>query len=75
MELPSPGARKFALSRPITDCAQCGEQIFAPDWSEYLDDRKIRHLWSCEACGYTFETTARFPERLANASAPPPGRA
>ena len=63
MELRSPASRKFALARPIVDCAQCGERIFAPDWSEYLDDRKVRHLWACDACGYTFETTVRFPAR------------
>jgi ribosomal protein L37AE/L43A len=52
---------RFARARPVIDCAQCGEQIFAPDWSEYLDERRVRHLWECEACGYRFETIARFP--------------
>lgn len=61
MELRSPTAR-FARARPVIDCAQCGAQIFAPDWSEYLDDRRVRHLWSCSACGCTFETSARFPD-------------
>ena len=64
MELRSPAGRKFAHARPMIDCAQCGEQIFAPDWSEYLDDHKVRHLWACEACGYRFETIARFPVRI-----------
>ena len=62
MELRSPAARRFARARPVIDCAQCGAQIFAPDWSEYLDDRRVRHLWSCGACGCNFETTARFPD-------------
>jgi hypothetical protein len=61
MELRSPANRKFGFSRPVIDCAQCGAQIFVPDWSEYLDDCKVRHLWACEACGYSFETIARFP--------------
>lgn len=43
-------------ARPITECAQCGSNIFAPEWSEYLDDRRVRHLWACETCGYAFET-------------------
>jgi hypothetical protein len=64
MELRSPATRKFAQARPMIECAQCGEQIFTPDWSEYLDDRKVRHLWGCESCGYRFETLARFPEPL-----------
>jgi len=43
-------------------CAQCGDALFAPEWSEYLDDRHIRHLWSCDDCGYEFETLVRYPE-------------
>lgn len=62
MELRFPSARRFAYARPMIECRQCGNQIFAPDWSEYLDDQKVRHLWTCEACGYSFETMARFPE-------------
>ena len=53
-----PGSR---LPRPVTECAQCGEQLFAPEWSEYVDDeRRVRHLWECEACGYAFETTVSY---------------
>ena len=64
MQVGSPASRKFAHARPMIDCAQCGEQIFAPDWSEYVDDHKVRHLWVCEACDYRFETIARFAEPL-----------
>ena len=62
MQLPSPTARKFAHARPIIACAQCGDQIFSPDWSEYFDDGRVRHLWACDACGYQFETIARFTQ-------------
>jgi ribosomal protein L37AE/L43A len=65
MELRSPTVLRYARARPVIECAQCGEQIFAPDWSEYLDDRRVRHLWGCEACGYRFETIARFPDAIA----------
>lgn len=51
---------RFARSRPLIECAQCGERIYIPEWSECLDGGKIRHLWQCEACGYSFETTVRF---------------
>lgn len=51
---------RFARSRPLVECAQCGERIYIPEWSECLDGGKIRHLWQCEACGYSFETTVRF---------------
>jgi ribosomal protein L37AE/L43A len=42
-------------------CPQCSEWLLAPDWSEYLNDRCVRHTWSCEACGYQFETAVYFP--------------
>jgi ribosomal protein L37AE/L43A len=44
-------------------CAQCGVKIVAPEWSEHVSDRCVRHLWSCEACGYQFETSVFFPVR------------
>ncbi len=33
-----------------------------PEWSELVDDLRVRHLWECDACGYAFETTVRFAE-------------
>lgn len=60
MELRPPPSRLHIHSRPVIECAQCGEQLFAPEWSEYLDDRRVRHLWVCEACDYQFETIVRF---------------
>jgi hypothetical protein len=62
MELRSPKPNNFHRSRPIVPCAQCGETLFAPEWSEYLDDRRIRHLWCCDACGYEFESMVCYPE-------------
>ena len=43
-------------------CAQCGESLFMPEWSELVDESRVRHLWQCDACGYAFETTVRFAE-------------
>jgi ribosomal protein L37AE/L43A len=42
------------------NCPQCSEWLLAPDWSEYLNDRCVRHTWSCDACGYQFETAVYF---------------
>ena len=55
------------LNRPImgAECAQCGERLFAPEWSEYVHERRVRHLWKCEPCGYSFETTISFAEAAA----------
>ena len=51
---------KFARSRPHIPCGQCGESLFMPEWSEYVDERRVRHLWECEACDYTFETIVSY---------------
>jgi ribosomal protein L37AE/L43A len=69
MELRSRNLRPFNQSQPIVPCAQCGDELFAPDWSEYLDECRIRHLWVCESCGYQFETLVRYPAAGAAASA------
>jgi ribosomal protein L37AE/L43A len=37
-------------------CAQCGALIIAAQWSEHVNERRIRNFWSCDACGYEFET-------------------
>lgn len=47
---------KFGL-RSANRCAQCGEHLVMPEWSEHIDARRVRHLWECDACGYSFETT------------------
>jgi len=41
-------------------CPQCDGWLLAPEWSEHLTERSVRHTWSCEACGYGFETTVFF---------------
>jgi len=60
MELQTESPRKYLNARAPNCCAQCGEAIFLPEWSEYLDRQRVRHLWACEACGYRFETTVSF---------------
>jgi ribosomal protein S14 len=63
MELRTVSARRHTSpSRLQNHCAQCGEVIFLPEWSEYVDRHRVRHLWECESCGYKFETLVSFPE-------------
>lgn len=47
---------------PFKLCAQCGAALIAPIWAEHLNDRHVRNLWTCEACGYQFETSVYFVE-------------
>lgn len=51
----------YIRSRPAAPCAQCGKMLFGPEWSEYLSDRQVRHLWLCSSCSYEFETLVVFP--------------
>jgi len=48
----------------LFSCAQCGDTLVAPEWSEHVNERCVRHLWSCEACGYEFETSIYLRPRL-----------
>jgi hypothetical protein len=42
-------------------CIGCGNDLIAPERSEHLDDRRIRHLWHCPKCRLRFEAILRFP--------------
>ncbi len=61
-------ARKQASQKRLTtysknNCPQCGEWLLAPDWSEYFNERCVRHTWSCQRCRYEFETAVFFAPR------------
>lgn len=49
-------------------CPQCQAWLLAPTWSEYLNERCVRHTWSCESCAYEFETAVFFAAPLAVAA-------
>jgi hypothetical protein len=40
-------------------CAQCGQPIAFPKWSEHAPGRHA-YLWHCHACDYQFEAVAFF---------------
>ena len=40
-----------------TECRQCGDRIIAPEFSEYVYEGTIRHVWRCSRCNYRFETS------------------
>lgn len=55
--------------RPSAPCAQCGSRLLAPEWSEQLSETRVRHLWGCSACSYTFETLVVFAEEIQDRAA------
>jgi ribosomal protein S27AE len=60
MDLHAREPAKSPHPREHLECAECGNSLFMPEWSELVDERRVRHLWQCDACGYAFETTVRF---------------
>ena len=53
----APNERKSTQTERVSnECAQCGHLLIAPAWSEHLSEHRVRHLWNCDACGYSYET-------------------
>jgi hypothetical protein len=68
MDIRSRNVTTLHRARPVVPCAQCGDTLFAPEWSEYIDECHVRHLWSCDHCGYEFETAVCYPRSTAQAA-------
>lgn len=50
----------MSRSRSAVSCAQCGDPLIMPEWSEWVDAGYARHLWHCDTCDYSFETRVVF---------------
>ena len=31
-------------------CVECNDLLIAPNWSAYVSNHEVRHLWCCEEC-------------------------
>jgi ribosomal protein L37AE/L43A len=49
------------IGTPLHLCPNCSGYIIAAIWSERVSERCIRNVWSCDACGCEFETSAYLP--------------
>lgn len=49
-----------AIKIPLHLCPNCSAYVIAATSSERVSDRRVRNMWSCEACGNEFETLAYF---------------
>ena len=47
-----------ASGKPLHLCPNCAAYIIAATWSERVNERCVRNVWSCESCGFEFETSA-----------------
>jgi ribosomal protein L37AE/L43A len=64
MKLESSRARQTTSQYDFPRCEQCDNPLIAPEWSEQVSARCVRHLWSCEICGYQFEQSVYFAKDL-----------
>ena len=39
-------------------CINCSDTLIAATSSKYVSERSIRNSWSCDACGFEFDTAA-----------------
>jgi hypothetical protein len=53
------GAKGASLT-PLHICPNCAAYVVAATWSERVSDRCVRNVWSCDVCGFEFETAATF---------------
>jgi ribosomal protein L37AE/L43A len=49
-------------------CPSCNDLLFAPAASEFITESRVRHIWSCDACGHEFSTSVRLSFRRSNFS-------
>ena len=53
-------ALRTQSAKPLHVCPNCSAYVVAAIWSERVSERCVRNVWSCEACGCEFETSAYF---------------
>jgi ribosomal protein L37AE/L43A len=41
-------------------CPSCNDSVIAPDCTEYVSERQIRHFWSCENCGHQLQSVVEL---------------
>ena len=44
----------------LPNCPNCNDFVFAPAASVFVSKTRVRHIWSCEACGHEFSTSVRL---------------
>ena len=49
--------------KPLRLCTNCGDVMIAATSSKYVSERCVRNVWSCDACGFEFETAATLTMR------------
>lgn len=42
-------------------CVHCDNELIAPKWSQYQNERQIRHIWHCSECDLCFASVISIP--------------
>ena len=42
------------------NCAHCDNELIAPEWSEYRNERRVHHVWHCPKCSACFGSLVVF---------------
>ena len=56
---------------PLRFCINCSDTLIAATSSKYVSGQSIRNSWSCDACGFEFETAASIDVRTTRPSSAP----
>jgi predicted RNA-binding Zn-ribbon protein involved in translation (DUF1610 family) len=59
----APGHHAGAHVR-LRKCPHCGTALLAPETSEFIGAREVRHTWACDDCGHDFRTAIRVDRRM-----------
>jgi len=46
------------IGRPLQFCTSCGDAMIAATSLTYVSERSVSNSWSCDLCGFAFETNA-----------------
>ena len=49
-------------TRFAAQCTQCGEELVAPQKSEFVNEAEVPHAWGCPTCGYDFRSVQIDPK-------------
>lgn len=57
-------ARTRLVNSNYCICPQCSAHLLAPQRAEHVNEQSVRHIWSCETCGYEFATAGFYGSRV-----------
>jgi transposase-like protein len=68
----APLAFEFRRYMGGPSCPHCGDSLLAADASQFISEGRVRHYWTCDACGSQFHTAVAMaaPQQPEDARSP-----